>query len=95
MIEIWQECARFQKTRQRLTQQIRTIRKKGWVSNLEILEIHQKISNEQNCNKIPNTFGINKEKHPNRNELPNSEKGNTAQPNNAQPNDREKTLTQE
>ena len=45
MIEIWQECASFQTTSQRLSDYIsvRTIIKKSWFSDLEILEIHQKI----------------------------------------------------
>ena len=42
MIEIWQECASFQTTSQSLADQVRTIIKKGWFSDLEILEIHQK-----------------------------------------------------
>ena len=37
MIEIWQECANFQ-TSQCLDDQLRTITKKGWFSDLEILE---------------------------------------------------------
>ena len=50
MIEIWQECASFQTTSQRLADQVRTIIKKGWFSDFEILEIHQKINNEQESN---------------------------------------------
>ena len=50
MIEIWPECASFQKTSQRLADQIRTIIKKGWFSDLEILELHQKMNNEQDNN---------------------------------------------
>ena len=42
MIEIYQECAKFQTTSQRLTDQVRTIIKKGWFSDLEILKIHKK-----------------------------------------------------
>ena len=42
MIEIWQRCAKFQTTIQRLADQVRTIIKKGWFSDLELLEIHQK-----------------------------------------------------
>ena len=37
MIEIWEECAR-------LSDQARTMIKKGWSSDLEILEIYQQIS---------------------------------------------------
>ena len=42
MIEIWQEYAKFQTTSQRLADQVRTIIKKGWFSDLELLEIHKK-----------------------------------------------------
>ena len=42
MIEICQECGRFQTTCQRRADQVRTIIKKGWFSDLEILEIHKK-----------------------------------------------------
>ena len=42
MIEIWQECANFERTSQRLADQVRTIIKKASFSDLEILEIHQK-----------------------------------------------------
>ena len=38
MIDIWQECASFQTTSQRLGDQAKTIIKKGWFSELEILE---------------------------------------------------------
>ena len=58
MIEIWQECASFQ-TSQKLTDQVRTIIKKGWFSDLEILEIHQKINNEQDSNTVPDTSNEN------------------------------------
>ena len=40
MIEIWQECSTFQTTSQRLVFQVRTIFKKSWFSDLELLEIH-------------------------------------------------------
>ena len=79
MIEIWQKCASFQ-TSQRLANQVRTIIKKGWFSDLEILEIHQKINNKQDNNTVTDTSRINKQKQPNRNELPTSENGNTTQP---------------
>ena len=95
MVEIWQDCATFQTTSQRLTNQVRTIIKKGWFSDLEIPEIHQKINNEQDNNTVPGTSRINKQKQPNRNEPPTSENGNATQPNNAQPNNPEQTLTQE
>ena len=44
MKNIWEECVRFQTTSQRLTDQVRTIIKKSWFSDLEILEIHQKVN---------------------------------------------------
>ena len=40
MMEIWQELSNFQKTSQRLADQVRTLMKKGWFSELEIIEIH-------------------------------------------------------
>ena len=42
MIEIWQERSTFQTTSQRLADQVRTIMKKGWFSDIELLEIHKK-----------------------------------------------------
>ena len=90
MIEVWKKCASFQTTSQKLADQVRTIIRKCWFSDLEILEIHQKINNEQNSNLVPNTSRINKQKQPNRNELPISENENATQPNNL-----EQTLTQE
>ena len=38
MMEIWQEHSNFQITSRRLADQVRTIIKKGWFSDLEILE---------------------------------------------------------
>ena len=58
MIEIWQEYGSFQITSQRLVDQVKTIIKKGWFYDLEILEIHQKINNEQNSNTIWDTQSI-------------------------------------
>ena len=62
MIEIWQECTSFQTTNQRLADQVRTIIKKGWFSDPEIQEIHQKINNEQDSNIISNIPSIDKQK---------------------------------
>ena len=42
MMEIWQEYGIFQTTSRRLADQVRIIIEKGWFSELEILEIHQK-----------------------------------------------------
>ena len=98
MIEICQECDSFQTTSQRLADQARTIIKEGWFSDLEILEIleiYQKIHNEQDSNTLPDISSINKQKQPHRNEPPTSENGNTTQLNNAQPKNPEQTLTQE
>ena len=50
MIEIWQECFSF-RTSQGRADEVRTIIKKGWFSDLEILEIHLKINNTQDCNQ--------------------------------------------
>ena len=83
MIEIWQECVSFQITSQRLDNQVRTIIKKGQFSNLKILEIHQKINNEQDNYTVPDTSTIKKLKQSNRNEPPTSENGKTTQQNNA------------
>ena len=95
MIESWQVCANFQTTSQRLADQIRTIIKKGWVSDLEIQKIHQKINIEQNSKTVPGTSSINKRKQPNRKEPPTSENGKSTQSNNTQPSNPEQTLTQE
>ena len=95
MIEIRYECASFRTTSQRLADQVRTMIKKGWFSDLKIPEIHQNINNEQVSNPVPDTPKNNKHKQPNRNEPPTSRNGNATQPNNAQPNNPERTLTQE
>ena len=76
MIEIWQECSNFQTISQRFADQVRTIIKKGLFSDLEIIEIHQKINNQQDNNTLPETSNINKQKQSNRNEPPTSENGN-------------------
>ena len=91
MMEIWQECANFQTTSQRLADQVRT---KGWFSDLEILEIHQKI-NKQDNNTVPDSSSVVKQKQPNRNELPTSKNENATLPNNAQPSNHKETLSQE
>ncbi len=59
MIEIWQEYFDFQTTSQRLGDQVRTKIKKGWFSNLEIIEIHQKINYQQRNYTLPETLNIN------------------------------------
>ena len=60
MMEIQQELSNFQITSQRLPDQIRTIMKKGWFSELEIIEIHQKINDQERRNTLPDTPNINK-----------------------------------
>ena len=82
MIEICQEFAYFQTRSQRLADQVRTIMKEGWFSDLEIVEIHQKINSEQDNKTVPDTSTINKQKQPNRYEPQTSENGNTTHPNN-------------
>ena len=54
MIEIWTEFGRFKTTNQRLADQVRTITKNGWFSDLEILEIHLQIC-RQTHQQTPNT----------------------------------------
>ena len=62
MIEIWQECASFQTTSQRLADQVRTIMKKEWFSDLEILDIHKKTQSQDST--ITNTLsGVNQKQH--------------------------------
>ena len=73
MIEIWQECASFQRTRQKLADQVRTIKNNGWFSDLEILEIHEKTNNIQDTNTISDTTSIDKQEVSSRNEWPTSE----------------------
>ena len=92
MLEIWQELSIFQTTSQRLADQVRTIMKKGWFSELEIIEIHQKINDRERRNALPDTANINKQKQPIQNE-PTSENGNPTQQNTTQQNNL--ILTQE
>ena len=54
MIEIMTEFARFETTNQRLADEIWTITKNCWFSDLEILEIHQQIY-RQTYQLTPNT----------------------------------------
>ena len=74
----------FQTTSQRLADQVRTIMKKGWFSELEIIEIHQKINDQERRNTLPDTLNINKQKQPIQNEAT-SENGNP-HPTNPPPN---------
>ena len=80
MFEIWQECSTFQKTSQRLADQVRTITKKGWFSDLELLEIHQKTL-KQNYNAVPDTLSCVKQKQSNEKEQQTYTNENTTLPN--------------
>ena len=96
MMVIWPELSNFQTTSQRLADQVRTMIKKGWFTDLEILEIHQKIKDRQSSdNTLPGTSNIEKQNQPIRKEPPTSENVNFTQPNTAQPNKPEQTLSQE
>ena len=95
-MEIWQELSNFQTTSQRLADQVRSIMKKGWFSELDIMEIHQKINDQERSHStLPGTSNINKQKQPIKNEPPTSEYGNSTQPNTTQQNNLQLTLTQE
>ena len=96
MVEIWQELSNFQTTSQRLADQVRTIIKKGWFSDLEIIEIHQKIKDQQSSNNtLSGTSNINEQKQPIRKEPATLENKNSTQPNTAQLIKPEQTLSQE
>ena len=92
MIAIGQECASFQTASLILANQVRTIIKKGWFYDLEILEIHQKTINEQDSNTISDISSIDKQEQFNQNEPSTSENRNTTQPNTTQPNNTMQTL---
>ena len=95
VIDIWQELSNFQKTSQRLADQVRTIMKKFWFSDLEIIGIHQKINDQCSNNTLHGTSNINKQKKPIRKEQPTQENENPTQPNTAKLNNPEQTLSQE
>ena len=94
MIEIWQECSTFQKTSQRLADQVRTITKNGWFSDLELLEIHKKTP-KQNYNPVPDTPSGAKQKQSNEKEPQTSVNENTTLSNDTLSNNQEETLSQE
>ena len=73
IIEIYQECTSK-------THGLRIIIKKGWFSDLEILEIHLKTNNEQDTNTVSDTLCFDKQEKSNRNEPPTSEHRNTTPP---------------
>ena len=95
MMEIWPEISNFQITSPRLADQVKTTMKKGWFSELEIIEIHLKINDQQRSNNtLPDTSNINKQKQLIQNEPTTSENENPTQPNTTEQNNPEQTLTQ-
>ena len=94
MFEIWQECSTFQTTSQMLADQVRTITKKGWFSDLELLEIHQKTL-KQNYNAVPDTPSGVKQKQSNEKEQQTLANENTTLPSDTLSNNQEETLSQE
>ena len=84
MIEIWTEFGRFKATSQRLANQVRTITKNGWFSDLEILEIYSQIykqTHQQTSNTVPETLNTGKPETPNQtlhdNDIANTKNANT------------------
>ena len=68
--------------------------KKGRFSELEIIEIHQKINDQERRNTtLPGTSNINEQKPPIQNEPPTSENGNPTQPNTTQKKKNPRTNT--
>ena len=68
MIEIWPEFSKFRATNQRLADQVRSITKNGWFSDLETLEIHQQIyrhTHQQTPNTVTETINTGKPEIPN------------------------------
>ena len=94
MIEIWQERSTFQTTSQRLSDQVRTVFKKGWFSDLEFLEIHKKTL-KQNYNTVPDTSSGVKQTHTNEKDPQTSTNENTTLPNDTLPNNEEETQSLE
>ena len=94
MIEIWQERSTFQTTSQRLADQVRTMMKKGWFSDLEFLEIHKKTL-KQNYNTVPDTPSAVKQKQSNEKEPQTLANEYTTLPNDTLPNNQEEKLSQE
>ena len=67
MIEIWANSVRFS-TSQRLADQARMIIRKGWFSNLEILEIYRQTNSEDSLTRSET---LNTETKKKQNKLPN------------------------
>ena len=93
IIEVWQECSTFQTTSQRLADQVRAIVKKGWFSDLELLEIQK--THKQTYNTAPDTSSSVKQKQSNEKEQQTSANENTTLPNDTLPSNQEETLSQE
>ena len=93
MREIWEGRARSEITNQKLADHAWTIIKKGWFSDLEILEIHQQIDKEsyqENNYTVIEALNTEKQEHSNRIETQNNSNRNATHPNTT-----EKKLTQE
>ena len=84
----------FRTTSQRLVDQVRTIIKKSWASDLELLEIHLKTHTE-NYNTVPDKSCGVKQKQSNEKELQTSANETTTLPNDTQRSKQEETLSQE
>ena len=68
MIEIWTEFDRFKATNKRFADEVRTIAKNGWFSDLEIQEIHQQIYtqiHQQTHNTVTERLNTGKPENPN------------------------------
>ena len=68
MIEIWSEFSRFKATIQRLTDQVRTITKNCWFSDVQILEIYEQIyrqTHQETPNTVTETLNTGKSENPN------------------------------
>ena len=94
MLEICLELSNSLTTSQSLADQVWTIIKKGWFSDLEVLEMHRKINDQQSgTNTFHSTLNNNKQIKPIRKEPPISKNENSTKPNTAQPNKPEETLS--
>ena len=94
MFEIWPERSTFQTTSQRLADQVRTITKKGWFSDLVLLEIHQKPL-KQIYYAVPDTPSGVEQEQSNEKEPQTSANENTTVPNDTLSNNQVETLSQE
>ena len=90
MMEILQELSNFLTTSQRLADQVRTIKKKGWFSELEIIEIHQKINDQERSN---NTLPGTNKNSPSKMNHQLRKMETPTQPSTTQQNNPEQTLT--